>query len=167
MTDWGQTPGQNQMSHLSAMKTQNLTMAISNIFVGIILTTHDCQLMSFAGCLPLLLLWSVIHACILRRGRIDCRISQVSSRGSWSIACFHLGDVGDERLILYTDCFAVCVSHGNIIKHQHVSHMTYGICDWYMALTCYPCGKGICESYMVSLYLSVPFFTWGSYGNSI
>jgi hypothetical protein len=61
----------------------------------------------------------------------------------------------------------MCCTHGNIIKHQHVSHMAYGICDWYMALMCYPCGKGICESYMVSLYLSVPFFTWGSYGNSI
>jgi hypothetical protein len=65
-------PGQNQMSHIAAMKTQNLTMAISYSFVGIILTTHDCQLMSFAGCLPLLLLWPVIHACISGRGRIDC-----------------------------------------------------------------------------------------------
>jgi hypothetical protein len=60
------------MSHLVAMKTQNLTMAVSYSFVGIILTTHDCQLISFAGCLPLLLLWSFINACILRRGRIDC-----------------------------------------------------------------------------------------------
>jgi hypothetical protein len=39
---------------------------------------------------------------------LRCRISQVSSRGSWSIACFHLGDVGDERLIYTTlHCFAV------------------------------------------------------------
>jgi hypothetical protein len=66
-------PSQNQMSYQAAKKTQNLTMAISYSFVGIILTTYGCQLMSFAGCLPLLLLWSVTHACIiLERGRIDC-----------------------------------------------------------------------------------------------
>jgi hypothetical protein len=67
-----------------------------------------------------------------------------------------------EAYVGYVFC-----THGNLIKHQHVSHMAYGICDRYMALVCYPYGKGICESHMVSLYLSVPFFTWGSYSNSI
>jgi hypothetical protein len=72
---------------------------------------------------------------------------------------------GWTRAVVIWEAYAwyVCCTLGN----QHVSHMAYGICDWYVALVCYPRGKGVFESYMAALSLGVSYVTWGSYGNSI
>jgi hypothetical protein len=70
---------------------------------------------------------------------LRCRISQVSSRGSWSIACFQFGDVGDERLIYTTmHCFAVHIcsvlNEALIYTFSMQGRHMQGICVAHMAI---------------------------------